>query len=102
MILRNFVLVCALLLTIAGLILLALGHAPGLQLAIGAGVFSLLILGECWRYRRARPGDEAGEFQATGERYRDPATGEWMKVEFDPTSGARRYVKSDEPPVGGS
>ncbi|MGH8225846.1 MAG: hypothetical protein ACRER1_06815 [Gammaproteobacteria bacterium] len=97
MILRNFVLVCALLLTVVGLILLALGHGPGLQLAIGAGIFSLLILGECWRYRRARPGGGAGEFEATGERYRDPISGELMEVEFDPTTGARRYVKASEP-----
>lgn len=102
MILRNFVLVCALLLTVAGLILLALGHAPGLQLAIGAGVFSLLILGECWRYRRACADDGPGEFEATGERYRDPATDDWMEVEFNPQTGARRYVKSNEPPVGGT
>ncbi len=99
MILRNFVLICALLLTITGLVLLALGHKSGLQLAIGAGIFSLLILGECWRYHRARPGGETGEFEATGERYRDPISGELMEVEFDPTTGARRYVKISEPPV---
>ncbi|MGH8162526.1 MAG: hypothetical protein ACRESR_10410 [Gammaproteobacteria bacterium] len=82
--------------------MIGFGLQPGLQLAIGAGIFSLLILGEGWRYGRAHSVGEAGGFEATRERYRDPATGDWMAVEFNPTTGARRYVKSDRSTARGA
>lgn len=95
MTLRNAVIVCAFALTIAGLVLLALGRPPGLQLAIGAGIFTLLMCVERWRYRHARADGDGRGFETTDERYRDPATGEWMRVEFNPRTGERRYVKAE-------
>jgi hypothetical protein len=99
MTLRNAIIACALALTVAGLILVALGRAPGVQLAIGAGIFTILMFAERWRYGHVHTGESAPGFEATDERYRDPATGEWMAVEFNPKTGARRYVKVGNPPA---
>ncbi|HEX5314749.1 MAG TPA: hypothetical protein VFX38_07605 [Gammaproteobacteria bacterium] len=102
MTLRGSLLVLAVAAAIAGIVLAVLRIAPGLPLAIGAGVFAILVAGESWRYRHRRPAADASGFQTTAERYRDPGTGEWMAVEYDPRSGARRYVKADGPPLEGS
>ncbi len=92
MTLRNVVIACLLALTVAGVVLIALGYPQGVQLAIIAGIFSILMFVERWRYRHAHAGENAGGFEPTNERYRDPGTGEWMKVEFNPKTGARRSV----------
>lgn len=93
MTLRNGVLAIALAALVAGIVLLAMRAGTGLELAIGGGVLVLLVLGERWRYvHRRREGEAVGRFVKTGERYRDPESDRLMEVEFDPASGARRYV----------
>lgn len=47
-------------------------------------------------YDRRYHGAATGSLQATGERFRDPATGKMMRVYEDPRSGAREYVAEDD------
>ena len=94
--LRNAVLAGAAAGEIAGLALIFAARGPGLQLAVASGVLLVLVLAERWRYRRRPDGSDAADFEPTGERYRDPATGEMMEVEFDRANGTRRYVKARE------
>jgi hypothetical protein len=47
-------------------------------------------------YDRRYHGTSGAQLQATGERFRDPATGKMMRVYEDPRTGAREYVSEDE------
>jgi hypothetical protein len=47
-------------------------------------------------YDRRYHGKSGSHLQATGERFRDPATGKMMRVYEDPRTGAREYVSEDE------
>jgi hypothetical protein len=68
----------------------------------GAGIYlvcvgAAIILGtvfERWRYRAAPPA--GAQWERTGERFEDPATGETMEVHYDRASGERRYVGTGE------
>lgn len=97
--LRNVVLACTAAVAAVGLVMLVAGYGHGLPLFVGAAIFGLLVLGERWRYRRKGADSARGRFEPTGERYRDPSTGELMEVEYDPFTGARRYVKLRDKPV---
>ena len=86
-------------LLVIGSLLIAIGaalgaaHAPGAVQALALGlVLVVALLIERWRYRR--PARRAG-FQATGERFRDPTSGELLQVEYDPITGERRYTRID-------
>ncbi len=89
---------------IAGSVIL-LGAGVGLSLfgPRGVGLY-LLVLGaaallgtlfERWRYRTSERRD--AQWQRTGERFEDPATGRPVEVFFDPASGERRYSPEDSP-----
>ncbi len=93
--LRQLVLLAAVaLLLIGGGLCLNGILAPGAQL-FGVGllmVFGVLI--ERWRYRK-EPRPDA-DWQPTGERFVDPATGKHVRVQYDPASGERRYLTEDD------
>lgn len=91
--LRNAVLAIALAVMLAGIGLLAAGMKHGAGFAVGGGIFSLLVIGERWRYARRGHTAPSVRYEKTAERYRDPLTGRLIEVEFDRASGARRYVE---------
>lgn len=94
--LRAALIAAAGLLACAGLVLVLRGvHVPGWQM-LAVGLIALLgIVFERWRYRRLadRPG---GSWEATGERFADPTTGEPIEVFFNPRTGERRYVSEKQ------
>ena len=58
----------------------------GLALTLGIGY-------ERWRYKANRPQRPDSRWQATGERFVDPASGRLVQVYYDPASGERSYVE---------
>ena len=75
---------------VAGAIeLLAVKSGHGLPLLVLGAVGLLATVFERWRYRKPAP--PAARWQATGERFEDPATGEPLEVLYDPVTGERRY-----------
>jgi hypothetical protein len=86
------------------LMLLAVGVLIGapsafvaaLELFVVGIVLSTAVALERWRYRpridRAR-----GDWQATGERFVDPATGRLTEVRFNPETGQRDYLDVGKP-----
>jgi hypothetical protein len=75
-----------------GLYLCAMGAAlrGGVQCVIGGSLFLLGTLFERWRYHNKNASVD-GDWQPTGERFVDPATGKNVEVLYDPQSGERRY-----------
>ncbi len=88
--LRAVVALVAALIAATGIVLVSHGaHAAGWE-ALGVGLVVLLAtLFERWRYTREM---RAGEWQATGERFLDPTSGDAVEVLYDPSTGERRYV----------
>lgn len=90
-------------LAVAGLLLVA-AHGgrpgPGWPMAIWGSVATLALWIERWRYRRIERERDGGHWQATGERFEDPETGEVVEVLYDAHSGERRYAPA--PTNGGS
>ena len=62
---------------------------------IGALLVIALITYLVWDRRRYR-GSGRGNFQPTGEVFRDPSTGKLTRVWEDPTSGSRQYREEQE------
>ena len=102
MTLRRAVLGLGVLALLAGLVLVGLGLAVagGFQLIVLGAVVLLGVTLEARRYRgRAGP----GRWQATSERFVDPSTGRLVEVQYDPSTGERRYVEVEQkPPDPGS
>jgi hypothetical protein len=96
--LRLVVITGAALLAGVGAVLIVCGvHAPGWQ-ALVLGLLVLLgTLFERWRYRQIEHGVDQ-EWQATGERFLDPSSGEPLEVYYNPRTGERRYVAGKQPP----
>ena len=93
--LRTLVLTLGFVAFAAGVLLVGVGsRGSGLYLMfIGAAV----ILGtafERWRYRSTPPA--GARWERTSECFEDPATGEMLEVQYDPASGARRYVRTSD------
>jgi hypothetical protein len=89
--LRRAVLALGVLALLGGLALVGLGLAPlaGLELIVLGAVVLLGVTLEARRYRgRAGP----GRWQSTSERFVDPSTGRLTEVQYDPSTGERRYV----------
>jgi hypothetical protein len=86
----SVVLVCAALALTAGL-QLALGRPFGWwPVAVEAVLVGVLVAFERGRYRPAvTPG--RGTWRATGERFRDPVSGELVEVFADQQTGLRDY-----------
>ena len=86
---------------LAGLLLggavlsLVFGNPPA---AAPMGVFgALLLLGSLFertRYKRIVEDAPGAGFEATGERFRDPASGAIVDVWFNPTTGERAYARA--------
>ena len=91
MTLRRAVLGLGVLALLVGLMLVGLGlsAAGGLQLIVLGAVVLLGVTLEARRYR-GRAG--LGRWEATSERFVDPSTGRLTEVQYDPSTGERRYV----------
>lgn len=90
--LRGAITAVAALVACAGLALLVRGQLVGGWQMLAGGLIVLVgIVFERWRYRRVEERPE-GSWEATGERFVDPSTGEPVEVFYDPRTGERRYV----------
>jgi hypothetical protein len=90
-VLRTAVLIFGCLVLLLGAYLCTLGPAAGgIQTLIAGAVFVLGTLFERWRYNN-KNASMAADWEATGERFVDPATGKNMEVLYDPRSGERQY-----------
>lgn len=70
---------------------LALGHPYGwFPIGIEAALAGLLVAFERGRYR-PNINPARGTWQPTGERFRDPSSGELVDVYADPATGSRDY-----------
>jgi len=81
----------------AGLAMCVLGLPPGGAVAFWGGLLLVAALVERWRYRPATRAD--AQWEDTGERFIDPASGREMAVSFDRRTGQRRYVPLDGRPI---
>ena len=88
--LRAAVLIFGCLVLALGAYLCNKGASGGIQTLIGGGVLVLGTLFERWRYYN-RNASADGDWQPTGERFVDPATGKNIEVLYDARSGERRY-----------
>jgi hypothetical protein len=75
------------------------GYLPlALHLVFWGALLLVALQFERWRYRDRNDGGQNG-WQTTAERFEDPETGSVMTVEYQPATGARRYVPaSSQPP----
>lgn len=93
--LRNFVFGIGCLLLIGALV--AAGRHQG-GLSFELVVFGLILAGgvafERWRYKSVEKDRPGANWQPTGERFIDPATGKSMEVYFDAATGERHYVEA--------
>ncbi len=95
--LRLACIVIALLLLLATLSAALLGSPviwPGIVMPV---VVLLGLVFERWRYAKLKNTAPA-HFEATGERFADPESGNIVDVYFDRNSGERRYVDSGMAP----
>ena len=85
-----------------GLAALAMVGAIGL-LVSGVGVSTtviiwiiveavILLLALLLERGRYLPKASIGPWESTSERFQDPTTGRWIRVEYNPRTGERRYV----------
>jgi hypothetical protein len=81
------------LMMLGGAVLTFIGLSPpGIYLLCVGALILLGTLFERWRYRRYEPTPDE-RWQATGERFLDPTSGQSVEVFYDPASGERRYVR---------
>ena len=73
--------------------LVTAGPGPALPLAFWGGVIMVAVALERWRYKPLLTLPGPG-FEATPERFIDPASGRPVQVFVDRKSGERRYVQS--------
>ena len=74
---------------VISLLLVARGIAPGWWLLINAVVVGAALVFERRGYQPRAPDPTA--LRPTGERFRDPTSGELVEVWEDPRTGAREY-----------
>ena len=93
--LRNALLILGVVLLIAGVYQWVMRETCGYPLLLIWGtVLTVGVLFERWRYRKLE-GSEAAHWQNTGERFEDPETGKTVEVYYDPATGERKYVHTD-------
>jgi hypothetical protein len=72
------------------------GTSPVLAwIGVQGAIVVVAIVAERGRYRPSTTASTG--WIRTEERFRDPSTGDWLEVEFNPGTGERRYV-----PLGSS
>jgi hypothetical protein len=91
--LRMAVLIFGGLVLALGAYLCSTGMAGGIQTLIGGAIILMGTLFERWRYNNKNASAD-GDWQPTGERFVDPATGKNVEVLYDPQSGERRYQET--------
>ena len=98
--LRGTITAVAALVACAGLALVVHGvRLGGWQMLAGGLIVLVGLVFERWRYRHLTERPD-GSWQATGERFIDPSTGEPVEVFYDPRTGERRYVSDKQPRQG--
>lgn len=70
--------------------------APMIGPTIVVGFILVGLVFENFRYRALSRHAPGGAFQATGERFIDPESGQLVEVHSDPATGARRYIAVGE------
>ncbi|MGH8221254.1 MAG: hypothetical protein ACREUT_22210 [Steroidobacteraceae bacterium] len=96
--LRGAITAVAALVACAGLALLVRGEPVGGWQMLAGGLIVLVgIVFERWRYRNPAERPD-GTWEATGERFVDPSSGEPVEVFFNPRTGERRYVAEKQAP----
>lgn len=92
--LRNFVLMIAVALTVGGVFLLSRGDHGGFPVTFWGGLLTVAVLFERWRYE-AKHQDLSGDWEETEERFIDPESGKLMQVWYQPATGERRYLPAN-------
>lgn len=76
--------------------LLAAGVGGRTTLFVWLGIQALIvvvaIVAERGRYQA--PTSSSVGWTRTGERFQDPTSGKWLDVEFNSTTGERRYIET--------
>ena len=69
-------------------------HPAAIGLVLYCGIYGVLIVGGILfeRYQYRPNVSRQGPWQRTGERFRDPGTGELVEVFYNPETGERDYV----------
>jgi hypothetical protein len=81
-----------------GATLLAAGVHAAWPAAIELAIVGLLIIGGTLlerRYHTPKPTPEQ-EWKSTGERFVDPTSGKLVDVRYNPATGERAYVDTDQ------
>ena len=94
--------VCVVLLAVAAFLFLT-GHGEGgvIALVFEAGFILAALVFERYRYNRPLDAPPGPGWEATGETFVDPGSGETMRVYFNPTTGKRVYVRVAGTKAGG-
>ena len=74
---------------VLSLVLVTRGVVPGWSLLINAAILLAALLFERRGYQPRAPDPSA--LRPTGERFRDPTSGQLVEVWEDPRTGAREY-----------
>lgn len=72
-------------------------YVPAIYLAVWGAVAIVAVLFEPWRYAPNVTRNQ-GRWQATGERFHDPASGDLIEVFYNPATGERDYRKKKTGP----
>ncbi len=92
--LRWFLIAVGVLLLAGGIatlhVLGSFGWPAAAQLLFGGAFLLIVIFAEARRYG-AKKNQDAGPWEATGERFTDPTTGKLMEVRYNPQTGQREY-----------
>jgi len=76
-------------LAVVSMLLVSAGAVPGWWLLINAATLAAALVFERRGYQPKAPNQAA--LRPTGERFRDPTSGELVEVWEDPATGAREY-----------
>lgn len=98
--LRRFLVLASALVFVGTVILLLYGVGGYTSLlvwvAVQGAIVLIALLAERGRYHTRSSGAEPS-WQRTAERFQDPSTSQWLVVEYNPTTGERRYVPDTSP-----
>ena len=103
MTLRNALIgVCAVILLIALWLFVSGQGASGLvAMVIDAALILAAVVFERYRYNKPLDTPPGEGWEATGETFIDPGSGETLRVYFQPSTGKRVYVRVERAKTGG-